>query len=61
MRFIPFTSDAVLLSTLLASIRRAGNFDYATERIQNTTLRWLVHQFLFLGEIMLDVTLHIAR
>ncbi|EGF82622.1 hypothetical protein BATDEDRAFT_9826, partial [Batrachochytrium dendrobatidis JAM81] len=61
MRLIPFTSDAVLISTVLAGIRRAGNFEYPLHRINSTTLRWLTHQFLFVGELCLDLAVEIAR
>ncbi|KAH6577952.1 hypothetical protein BASA50_010141 [Batrachochytrium salamandrivorans] len=61
MRLLPLTSDAVLISTALAGIRRAGNFEYPLDRINSTALRWLAHQFLFVGELCLDLAVEVAK
>jgi hypothetical protein len=61
MRITPWAADAVVISTMLAGIRRAGHFEYPMELIQNTTLRWLAHHFLYLGEMVLDCSLEIAK
>ncbi|KAJ3314672.1 hypothetical protein HDV04_005678 [Boothiomyces sp. JEL0838] len=61
MRLIPVLTDAALISTALAGIRRAGSFEYPTNQIQNATLRWISNKFLQLGEFLIDVSVDIAK
>ncbi|TPX67131.1 hypothetical protein SpCBS45565_g03987 [Spizellomyces sp. 'palustris'] len=60
-RLIPAFVDCLLLASLMAGLRRAGNVDFATETISSPALRWIVLQFLFLGEGALDVFLTLVR
>ena len=61
MRLLPLTADIILSSTALAGIRRAGNFDYPIDEIQSTGLRWIASQFLFIGELVLDLTVSMTH
>ncbi|KNC96560.1 uncharacterized protein SPPG_08147 [Spizellomyces punctatus DAOM BR117] len=60
-RLIPAFVDCLLLASLMAGLRRVGNVDFATETISSPALRWIVLQFLFLGEGALDVFLTLVR
>ena len=61
MRLIHITTDLVLVSTVIAGIRRAANVDYAVDDIPNTTLKWVTSQFLMVGELTLDACIQITR
>ncbi|KAJ3163579.1 hypothetical protein HDU86_000162 [Geranomyces michiganensis] len=60
-RLLPATLDIILVATLLAGLRRSGDFDFATDNVPSPALRWLLFQFLFVGERFLDVLLVLAR
>ncbi|KAI8590813.1 hypothetical protein BDZ88DRAFT_505887, partial [Geranomyces variabilis] len=60
-RLLPATLDIILIATLLAGLRRSGDFDFATDNVPSPALRWLLFQFLFVGERFLDVLLVLAR
>ncbi|KAI8920288.1 hypothetical protein DFJ77DRAFT_236333 [Powellomyces hirtus] len=60
-RLLPATLDILLVATLLAGLRRSGNFEFATDSISSPALRWFIFQFLFMGERVLDVLLVLAR
>ncbi|TPX68531.1 hypothetical protein SpCBS45565_g03019 [Spizellomyces sp. 'palustris'] len=60
-RIIPAAIDILLVATLLAGLRRSGDFEFATEHIGSPALRWLAMQFLFLGERVLDILLVLTR
>lgn len=35
--------------------------DYPVERIESTGLRWMTTQFLFIGEVFVDVAIQVAK
>ncbi|KAJ3411928.1 Secretory carrier-associated membrane protein 5 [Chytridiales sp. JEL 0842] len=59
MRIIPIAIDIILIATLLASVRRVGNFDVRVDKIQNVILRYTLIQLLFVGDAMLDFIISI--
>ncbi|KAI8846780.1 hypothetical protein BC829DRAFT_363323 [Chytridium lagenaria] len=61
MRFIPLTIDVVLVATLFAGVRRAGNLDFRIDRIQNIFLRWTLLQLVFIGDAVLDAAIQFAQ
>ncbi|KAI9090841.1 hypothetical protein DFS34DRAFT_653897 [Phlyctochytrium arcticum] len=60
-RILPAALDIILVSTLLAGLRRSGNFEFVLEHIQSAAVRWFLMQFLFLGERFLDLLLMLTR
>ncbi|KAJ3155539.1 hypothetical protein HDU89_006505 [Geranomyces variabilis] len=60
-RLLPASLDIILVATLLAGLRRSGDFDFATDNVPSPALRWLLFQFLFVGERFLDVLLVLVR
>jgi hypothetical protein len=68
MRLIPLTTDIIITSTALAGIRRAskiGNiFRFITDHfpipVENAGFKWLISQFLLLGEVCLDLAVSVV-
>jgi len=54
-RLVHYTVDAVLLSTVVAGIRRASGFEPHTELITEPTVRSVTEKFLGVGETIFDV------
>jgi hypothetical protein len=54
---VRLTVDAVLVSTVLAGIRRSGNLEFKTKTIENETLRLCVEKFLSVGDYVLDTSI----
>ncbi|KAI0351777.1 DUF1748-domain-containing protein [Trametes cingulata] len=54
-RLIHYGVDAVLLSTLLAGVRRSSGFTLETERITDPTLRSFADKYLGFGESLFDL------
>lgn len=69
MRLIPLTTDIIITSTALAGIRRASNIgninslilDHFPMPIENTGVKWLLNQFLLLGEVCLDLAVSVVH
>jgi hypothetical protein len=40
---------------------RQSDLEYPLELIENTGLRWLAHSFLFVGEVVMDSVVEIAK
>ncbi|KAJ1972634.1 hypothetical protein H4R34_005345 [Dimargaris verticillata] len=53
-RLIHYAADAVLLSTILAGIRRASGLSFKSESIENKEVRSVVQSYLDLGERTFD-------
>ncbi|KAJ3117300.1 Secretory carrier-associated membrane protein 5 [Phlyctochytrium bullatum] len=60
MRFIPVSVDVIIVATLFASVRRAGNFEFRLDRIKNILIRWALLQLLFIGDTVLDAAVSVA-
>ncbi|KAA1467706.1 DUF1748-domain-containing protein [Dentipellis sp. KUC8613] len=54
-RLTHYAVDAVLVSTLLAGVRRSSGFRPQTDSISDATTRSLVEQYLGIGEKVFDV------
>ncbi|KAI0364459.1 DUF1748-domain-containing protein [Pilatotrama ljubarskyi] len=54
-RLIHYGVDAVLLSTLLAGVRRSSGFTLETEKITDPTLRSVADKYLGFGESIFDL------
>lgn len=69
MRLIPLTTDIIITSTALAGIRRASNIGIIKAvmieqfpiPVENAGVKWLVSQFLLLGEVCLDLAVSIVH
>ncbi|KAI9437803.1 hypothetical protein F5148DRAFT_1294146 [Russula earlei] len=53
-RLTHYAIDAVLLSTVLAGVKRSTNFAFDTEFISNPTIRSITEQYLGFGETMFN-------
>ncbi|KAI8067586.1 hypothetical protein BC940DRAFT_333600 [Gongronella butleri] len=56
-RFLHLTLDAVLVSTILASIKRLTGIQPAVSKIQNKEIRGYIDQYLGVGEYVLDASI----
>ncbi|ORX55755.1 DUF1748-domain-containing protein [Hesseltinella vesiculosa] len=56
-RFFHLTVDAVLISTILASVKRLTGIQPATSKIKNKDVRGFADQYLGVGEYVLDATI----
>ncbi|ORZ20637.1 hypothetical protein BCR42DRAFT_409182 [Absidia repens] len=56
-RIFHITLDAVLLSTILASIKRLTGIQPAVTKIKNKEIRGYVNQYLSVGEYVLDASI----
>jgi len=54
-RLLHYTVDAVLLSTVLAGVRRSSGFAPATNSIQDDTIRSIADKYLGVGETIFDM------
>ncbi|KAL5504079.1 hypothetical protein ACEPAH_8152 [Sanghuangporus vaninii] len=54
-RLVHYTFDAVLLSTVLAGVRRSSGFSPDSSSIGDPTIRSLADRFLGFGETVFDV------
>ncbi|KAG8213212.1 hypothetical protein J3R82DRAFT_11677, partial [Butyriboletus roseoflavus] len=54
-RFVHYAADAVLVSTVIAGIRRSSGFTIETNRISDPTIRSLAERFLGVGETIFDM------
>ncbi|KAJ1957728.1 hypothetical protein IWQ62_005029 [Dispira parvispora] len=54
-RLIHYAADAVLVSAVLAGIRRSSGLTLKTDTVENKELRDLVEKYLDLGEKTLDM------
>ncbi|CEP07661.1 hypothetical protein [Parasitella parasitica] len=55
-RIAHYTADAVLLSAVLAGIRRNSGLEPATGKIENEEIRKYVNKYLDIGEWVIDST-----
>ncbi|CAG8453797.1 197_t:CDS:2 [Dentiscutata erythropus] len=53
-RLFHYATDAILISALLAGIKRSTGLTFATERIKNRNIRNIVNTFLGVGEWVMD-------
>lgn len=69
MRLIPLTTDIIITSTALAGIRRASNIgnillliiDHFPIPVENSGIKWILGQFLLLGEVCLDLAVSVVH
>ncbi|KAF8121818.1 hypothetical protein EV363DRAFT_1275841 [Boletus edulis] len=54
-RFVHYAADAILVSTVIAGIRRSSGFSVETNRISDPTIRSLTDRFLGVGETVFDM------
>jgi len=54
-RVVHYTFDAVLLSTVVAGVRRSSGFTPETSSISDPTLRSVADRFLGVGETIFDM------
>jgi len=54
-RLVHYTVDAVLLSTVVAGIRRSSGFSPEMTMIPNDTLRYYAERYFAIGETIFDV------
>ncbi|KAF8556184.1 DUF1748-domain-containing protein [Imleria badia] len=54
-RFIHYAADAILVSTVIAGIRRSSGFTVETNRISEPTIRSFAERFLGVGETIFDM------
>ncbi|KAI9567310.1 hypothetical protein HD554DRAFT_2024032 [Boletus coccyginus] len=54
-RFVHYAADAILVSTVIAGIRRSSGFTIETNRISDPTIRSLAERFLGVGETVFDM------
>ncbi|KAH7884606.1 DUF1748-domain-containing protein [Phlebopus sp. FC_14] len=54
-RLVHYAADAVLVSTVLAGIRRSSGFTVETNSISDPTLRSVAERFLGVGETIFDM------
>ncbi|TDL25578.1 DUF1748-domain-containing protein [Rickenella mellea] len=53
-RLVHYTVDAVLLSTVLAGVKRSSGFTPETSKIGDPTIRSIVDRFLGVGDSIFD-------
>ncbi|KAF0426319.1 DUF1748-domain-containing protein [Gigaspora margarita] len=53
-RILHYATDAVLISAILAGIKRSAGLTFPTERIRNQPIRNIVESFLGIGEWVMD-------
>ncbi|KAI7907569.1 uncharacterized protein BX663DRAFT_491343 [Cokeromyces recurvatus] len=56
-RLFHLTADAVLISTVLAGIKRNSGLQPATSKIENEDVRKYVEQYLRIGDWVIDSSL----
>ncbi|KAI0067343.1 DUF1748-domain-containing protein [Artomyces pyxidatus] len=54
-RLVHYAFDAVLVSTLVAGVRRSSGFAPRTDSITDPTVRSITEQYLGIGETLFDV------
>ncbi|KAG9315085.1 DUF1748-domain-containing protein [Chiua virens] len=54
-RVVHYAADAILVSTVIAGIRRSSGFAVETNRISDPTVRSLAERFLGVGETVFDM------
>ncbi|KAF9517022.1 hypothetical protein BS47DRAFT_1340347 [Hydnum rufescens UP504] len=54
-RLVHYTFDAVLVSTVVAGVRRSSGFEPQTALIPEATVRSVAESFLGVGETVFDV------
>jgi len=54
-RLVHYTFDAVLLSTVVAGVRRSSGFEPQTALIPEATVRSVAESFLGVGETIFDI------
>ncbi|KIM39699.1 hypothetical protein M413DRAFT_74324 [Hebeloma cylindrosporum] len=54
-RLVHYTADAVLLSTVLAGVRRSSGFSPDASAISDPTIRSVAEKFLGVGETIFDM------
>jgi len=54
-RLLHYTADAVLLSTMLAGVRRSSGFSLNASAISDPTVRSVAERFLGVGETIFDM------
>ncbi|KAH0833127.1 hypothetical protein J3R83DRAFT_12124, partial [Lanmaoa asiatica] len=54
-RFVHYAADAILVSTVIAGIRRSSGFTIETNRISDPTMRSMAERFLGVGETIFDM------
>ncbi|CAO3659224.1 unnamed protein product [Rhizopus stolonifer] len=55
-KLIHYAFDAILISALLAGIKRSNGIQAATTKIENKTIRGYVERYLGFGEWVFDMT-----
>ncbi|KAI9468657.1 hypothetical protein BDB00DRAFT_777307 [Zychaea mexicana] len=60
-KLLHFTVDAVLVSTLLAGVKRTTGLQPAISKIQNKEIRGYLESYLNVGEYILDTTILIMN
>ncbi|PAV16117.1 hypothetical protein PNOK_0773700 [Pyrrhoderma noxium] len=53
-KFVHYTADAVLVSTVLAGVRRSSGFTPDSTAITDSTIRSVTERFLSIGETVFD-------
>ncbi|KAJ3074030.1 hypothetical protein HDU98_012323 [Podochytrium sp. JEL0797] len=61
MRIIPLAIDIIIISAIFSAVLRIGNLEIRTEAITNFFVRWIILQFIFLGDTVLDTLIGWAR
>jgi len=54
-RLVHYTLDAVLVSTVIAGVRRSSGFSPDASKISDSTARSVAEKFLGVGETVFDV------
>ncbi|GAA5795026.1 DUF1748-domain-containing protein [Helicostylum pulchrum] len=55
-KILHYTFDAILLTTVLAGIKRSTGIQPATSKIESTTIRGYVDKYLGFGEWVFDMS-----
>ncbi|KAI9332414.1 hypothetical protein BD770DRAFT_333297 [Pilaira anomala] len=55
-KLLHYTFDAILISTVLAGIKRSTGIEPATSKIESTTIRGYVDKYLGFGEWIFDMS-----
>ncbi|KAI8082620.1 uncharacterized protein B0P05DRAFT_537754 [Gilbertella persicaria] len=55
-KLLHYTFDAILISTLLAGIKRSTGLQVATSKIESSTIRDYVDKYLNFGEWVFDMS-----
>ncbi|KAI8376837.1 hypothetical protein BD560DRAFT_391663 [Blakeslea trispora] len=55
-KLIHYAFDAILITTLLASIKRSTGLELATSKLESSTIRSYVDKYLNLGEWIFDMS-----